>query len=86
MEELGPPPDEYSYTAALKGLAEPSAAAGLSAGGLDRVAAALQLRERMTERGVDESAATLTILLRIFGDSALTEEMLTELNAAGLHS
>ena len=46
--------------------------------GLDLVATAEELRERMRQRGVAESSATRTSLLQLFADTSLAESVLSE--------
>jgi len=46
--------------------------------GLDLVATAEELRERMRLRGVAESSATRTSLLQLFADTSLAESVLSE--------
>ena len=73
MEASGPPPDEVSYASALHALVSvPSNAWG---GGVDRVALAEDLRQRMGARGLEENAASKTLLYILYADSPLSEEL-----------
>ena len=82
MEESGPPPDEVSYTSSLHALvvraADVSSEAAGTSPSMDLPAAALELRERMAARGIDESDATRTSLLALFSDTPLGEAVLAE--------